>query len=60
LGLLVSPASAFGRSLAFCGASMGGWLVGHFTVFGVTGQNWMLIALAIILVSIIFSWWSRR
>jgi hypothetical protein len=24
------------------------------------GQNWMLVALAIILVSIILSWWSQR
>jgi hypothetical protein len=39
---------------------MGDWLVGQFTVFGITGQNWMLIALAIIVVSIAISWWSHQ
>jgi hypothetical protein len=39
---------------------MGDWLVTRFTVFGVPGQNWMLIALAIIVVSIVLSWWSDR
>ena len=34
---------------------MGDWLVRQFTVFGVAGQNWMLIALAIISVSIVIS-----
>jgi hypothetical protein len=33
---------------------MGDWLVGHFTVFGVPGLNWMLIALAIVLLSMPF------
>jgi hypothetical protein len=31
----------------FAGASMGNWLVGHFTIFGIPGQNWMLVVLAI-------------
>jgi hypothetical protein len=36
------------------GTSMGDWLVWNFTVFGITGgQNWMLIALAIIAVGIV-------
>jgi hypothetical protein len=39
---------------------MGDWLIRHFTIFGIHAQNWMLIALAIILVSIVFSWWSQR
>jgi hypothetical protein len=38
---------------------MGGWLVRHFTVFGIPGQNWMLVEFAIILVSVII-WWSHR
>jgi hypothetical protein len=40
---------------------MDDWLIRDFTVFGITGgQNWMLIALAIVLLSIAVSWWSRR
>jgi hypothetical protein len=39
---------------------MGDWLAGQFTVFGVPGQNWMLVALAIILAGIVLSWWSQR
>jgi hypothetical protein len=39
---------------------MGDWLIRHFAIFGVQGQNWMLIAFAIILASIVFSWWSNR
>jgi hypothetical protein len=34
---------------------MGDWLVSHFTIFGVQAQNWMLLALAIIAVAIIFA-----
>lgn len=56
----VRPASAQGCILAPMGASIGDWLVRHITVFGVPVQNWMLIALAIIAVSIIISWWLRR
>jgi hypothetical protein len=33
---------------------MGGWLVGQFTVFSVPAQNWMPVALAIVLVGIVF------
>jgi hypothetical protein len=40
---------------------MGGWLVQDFTIFGITGgQNWMLIALAIIAVGIVVTWWLDR
>jgi hypothetical protein len=39
---------------------MGDWLVGNFAVFGITGQSWMLIIPAIIMVSILISWWTRR
>jgi hypothetical protein len=39
---------------------MGEWLVRHFTVVGIQGQNWMLIALAIIAVGIVVSWWIDR
>jgi hypothetical protein len=39
---------------------MGDWLLRNFTVFGIHGQNWMLIAFAIILIWIALSWWSRR
>jgi cbb3-type cytochrome oxidase subunit 3 len=36
------------------------WLVRDFTILGISGQNWMLIALAMILIAIVASWWSRR
>jgi cbb3-type cytochrome oxidase subunit 3 len=39
---------------------MGAWLVEHFTVFGVPAQNWMLIALALILIGIILAWRPHR
>jgi hypothetical protein len=39
---------------------MGDWLVMHFTLFGMPAQNWMLVALAIMLVGIIISWLSNR
>jgi hypothetical protein len=39
---------------------MGDWLVRQFTVFGIPGQNWMLIALGIILIGIATAWWSNR
>jgi hypothetical protein len=39
---------------------MGDWLVSHFTIFGVQAQNWMLVALAITAVGIIFAWFSDR
>jgi hypothetical protein len=35
---------------------MGDWLVSHFTIFGVQAQNWMLVALALIAVAIVFAW----
>jgi hypothetical protein len=39
---------------------MGQWLVRQFIVFGIPGQNWMLVALAIILTSAAVScWWNR-
>jgi hypothetical protein len=39
---------------------MGNWLVGQVTIFGFQTQNWMMIALAIIVVWIVFAWWSNR
>jgi len=35
------------------------WLTERFTLFGVTFQNWMLIALAVIVVSVVFTWLAR-
>jgi hypothetical protein len=32
---------------------MGDWLVGNLTIFEIPGQNWMLVAAAIILVLIV-------
>jgi hypothetical protein len=39
---------------------MGEWLVRDFTILGIPGQNWMPIALAIILIAIVVEWRSRR
>jgi hypothetical protein len=40
---------------------MGDWLVRDFTIFGMPGgQNWMLIALVIIAVGIVVTWWFDR
>jgi hypothetical protein len=39
---------------------MGDWLTRHFTIFGGTVQNWMLVALAVIVVGIVLAWWSNR
>jgi hypothetical protein len=59
-GAGVSLASALACSFAFCGASMVDWLVRDFTIFGVLGQNWMLIEIAIILIGSVLSWWLQR
>jgi hypothetical protein len=48
-------------AFALAGIPMGDWLVRQVTIFGgVPAQNWMLLALAVILISTVFSWWSRR
>jgi hypothetical protein len=39
---------------------MRNWLVSHFMIFGIQAQNWMVIALAIIAVGIVFAWLSNR
>jgi hypothetical protein len=39
---------------------MGNWLMGHVTIFGGQLQNWMLVALALIAVAIIFAWVSNN
>jgi hypothetical protein len=31
------------------------WLVGYFTIFGIQAQNWMLLALAIVVIGIAVS-----
>jgi hypothetical protein len=46
--------------LVLYGDLMGDWLVSHFTIFGVQAQNWMLVALALIAVAIVFAWLSDR
>jgi hypothetical protein len=43
------------------GLSMSDWLLRDFMIFGITGgQNWMLIALAILAVGIVVTWWLDR
>ena len=39
---------------------MGDWLVEQFTIFSFQGQNWMVIAFAIIASAIVFAWPSNR
>jgi hypothetical protein len=35
-------------------------MVKQFAIWGASFQNWMVLALAIILIGIIVAWWSRR
>ena len=39
---------------------MGDWLAEHFTLLGVPFQNWMVVAIAIILVGAFVAWWRQR
>jgi hypothetical protein len=39
---------------------VGDWLAEHFTLLGVTFQNWMVVALAITLASALVAWWRQR
>jgi hypothetical protein len=36
------------------------WLTGRFTLFGATFQNWMLVAIAIVLVGVLIAWWRQQ
>jgi hypothetical protein len=36
------------------------WLVRQFVVFGIHGQNWMVVALAVILIAVALSCWLNR
>jgi hypothetical protein len=38
---------------------VGNWLTEPFTLFGVTFENWMLIALAVVVVLVVFTWLAR-
>jgi hypothetical protein len=39
---------------------VGNWLTERFTLFGVTFQNWMMVALAIVLVAVLIAWWRQQ
>jgi hypothetical protein len=39
---------------------VGDWLVEEFTIWGASLQNWMAVALAIILIAIVLAWATRR
>ena len=39
---------------------MGDWLAERFTLLGVTFQNWMIVALAIVPVGGLLAWWRQR
>jgi hypothetical protein len=34
------------------------WLAGEFTLLGVHFQNWMALALAIVVLWVVFLWWK--
>jgi hypothetical protein len=36
---------------------IGQWLVGQFALFGVPFQNWMVVALLIVVLWIAYLWW---
>jgi drug/metabolite transporter (DMT)-like permease len=39
---------------------LGTWLTERFTLLGATFQNWMLVAVAIVLVGVLIAWWRQR
>jgi hypothetical protein len=39
---------------------MGEWLARQYYFDGITFQNWMVIAVAIIVVAVIIAWWRTR
>jgi len=39
---------------------MAQWLVAQFPIFGVPFQNWMAVAIAIVVVSALFVWLTYR
>jgi hypothetical protein len=39
---------------------MGNWLVSDFQIFRIVVQNWMPLALAMVVVAVIISWRSNR
>jgi hypothetical protein len=42
------------------GYPVGNWLAARFTLLGVTFQNWMTVALAVILVAVLIAWWRQQ
>ena len=42
------------------GHGMGNWLIERFTLLGVTFQNWVILALAVILVGALIAWWRGQ
>jgi cell division protein FtsX len=39
---------------------VGAWLAERFTLLGVTFQNWMLIAVVVILIAVLIAWWRQQ
>jgi hypothetical protein len=39
---------------------MGDWLVRDLVIFGLTVQNWMPVALAMVVVAVVISWRSDQ
>ena len=39
---------------------MGSWPIDRFTLLGVTFQNWMILALGVILVGALIAWWRGQ
>lgn len=39
---------------------IGQWMVGWFSILGIQFQNWMAVAFAIVVLSILYLWLRRR
>jgi cell division protein FtsX len=39
---------------------VGNWVVARFTLFGLTFQNWMTVALVIVLIGVLIAWWRQQ
>jgi len=40
---------------------MGGWLAKQYAILGIIPfQNWMLLAVILLALSILFSWWANK
>jgi hypothetical protein len=54
------PVLSLARATPRWGHGMGNWLIERFTLLGVTFQNWVILALAVILVGALIAWWRGQ